>query len=231
MKKILKKIIYKLFWLLKWFFITSIFSVILFRFIPVPFTPLMLIRTVEQYMDNRPIQLKKKWVSIDKIPNHMQLAVVCAEDQKFLEHWGFDVEAIEKAVENNSKSKRKKGASTISQQTAKNVFLWPSRTWFRKGLEVYFTLLIEIFWSKERIMTVYLNCIEFGDGVYGVQAASKKYFNKNSHQLTKSESALLTAVLPSPLRYRVINPGKYVKSRQSWIIRQMNQWNNVLIYP
>src|SRR3990172_3885161 len=177
-----------------WFFILSIVSVILFRWIPIPVTPLMLIRCVEQSVDdNRDVKLKKEWVSLEEISPQLQLAVVCAEDQNFLEHRGFDFNAIEKAVEHNKNHKRKRGASTISQQTAKNVFLTSGRNWLRKGFEVYFTFLIETFWSKERIMQVYLNVIEFGDGIYGAEAASQQFFHTSAKKLSRQQAALLAA--------------------------------------
>ena len=166
-----------------WFFGISIFSVIVFRFVPVPVTILMLQRCVEQKIDGEPMVLQKDWVSLDKISNNLQLAVVTSEDQQFLWHHGFDFEAIEKAQKYNEKQKKRKrpktrGASTISQQTAKNVFLFPQRSYIRKGLEVYFTALIELLWSKQRIMEVYLNVIEMGDGIYGAEAAAQYYFHK-----------------------------------------------------
>ena len=156
-----------------WFFILSVFSVILFRFVPVPLTPLMLIRCVEQKFDGRPMQMQKDWVPLEQISPAMPLAAIAAEDQNFEDHFGFDLKAIQKAEKYNEKhkGKRLKGASTISQQTSKNVFLWPSRSYIRKGFEVYFTFLIEVFWSKKRIMEVYLNVIEMGDGIYGIEAA------------------------------------------------------------
>ncbi len=230
MKTFLKKIGSYLISIIKWFFISTIVVVILYRFIPVFITPLMLIRSVEQIFGKDDFVCKKDWVGQDELPDNMQLAVVCAEDQKYLDHSGFDIEAIEKAMKHNKKSKRIKGASTISQQTAKNVFLWPGRSWVRKGLEVYFTFLIEIFWSKERIMTVYLNVIEFGDGIYGVQAASKTFFKKNAVKINRSEAAMLAAVLPNPHRFKVNKPSNYVKKRQSWILNQMNHWDNQLDY-
>ncbi len=223
-----KKVLFGIWIVIKWFLIASIFVIILFRFIPIPFTPLMLQRCVEQWANDKPLKLKKDWVGADQLPNHLQLAVVCAEDQTFLNHMGFDVEAIEKAIKHNKRGKKVRGASTISQQTAKNVFLLPSRTWLRKGLEVYFTFLIELFWSKERILTVYLNIVEFGDGVYGAEAASQNFFNKPAEKLTASQSALLAAVLPSPLRYNAKKPGPYVRKRQQWISRQMNNWDGKL---
>lgn len=157
-----------------WFLSLSVFSVVLFRFVPIPITPLMIIRCIEQKGDGKKMKLDKDWMSLDEISPVMPLAVIAAEDQNFEEHVGFDIDAIKKAEEYNKKhkGKRVKGASTITQQTAKNVFLWPSRSWVRKGFEVYFTLLIEVFWSKKRIMEVYLNVIETGDGIYGVEAAA-----------------------------------------------------------
>lgn len=175
-----------------WFFGISIFSVIVFRFVPVPVTILMLQRCVEQKIDGEPMVMQKDWVSLDKISNNLQLAVVTSEDQQFLWHHGFDFEAIEKAQKYNEKQKKRKrpktrGASTISQQTAKNVFLFPQRSYIRKGLEVYFTGLIELLWSKQRIMEVYLNVIEMGDGIYGAEAAAQYYFHKPASKLTAAE--------------------------------------------
>lgn len=212
------------------FFIASLLSVILFRWVPVPITPLMLIRCVEQKMDGKEMRLKKNWVSFEKISPHLQLAVVCSEDQNFLKHNGFDFEAIEKALEYNETHKKKRGASTISQQTAKNVFLWSGRSWIRKGFEVYFTFLIETFWSKERIMEVYLNVIEMGDGIYGAEATANYYFKKEAVRLTKAESALIAAVLPNPIKFNVGKPSAYMHKRQNWILNQMSQWGGVLKY-
>ncbi len=213
-----------------WFLFLSIFSVILFRWVPVPITPLMLIRVAEQKMDGKDIVLKHDWVAFGDLSPHLQLAVVCSEDQNFIKHNGFDFTAIEKALDHNKNHKRKRGASTISQQTAKNVFLWPGRSWVRKGLEVYFTFLIELFWSKERIMEVYLNSIEFGDGIYGAEAASKSFFKKSAAQLSKEQAALLAVVLPNPIKYSAKKPGGYLRSRQSWCLNQMYLWGGKLIY-
>ena len=165
-------------------------------------------------------------VSLDEIANLPQ-AVVTSEDQKFAEHFGFDVEAIEKAKKYNEKHKGKKmkGASTISQQTAKNVFLWPSRSWIRKGFEVYFTFLIEVLWSKERILEVYLNVIEMGPGIYGAQAASQYYFNKSASQLSKLEAASIAAILPNPVRWSASKPTPYIKKKRTWILRRMNTFH------
>ena len=230
MKKTLKKTARFLLKIMLWFFIISIASVILFRWVPVPVTPLMLIRCWEQTTDGKEIKLKKDWEPLENISPHLALAVVCSEDQNFLNHYGFDVEAIKKAMSHNEKSKRKRGASTISQQTAKNVFLWPGRSWLRKGLEVYFTLAIETLWSKERIMEVYLNVIETGDGVYGAQASAQQFFKKDAVKLSKSEAALIAAVLPNPRKYSATKPSAYIRSRQSWVLRQMALWGGKLSF-
>ena len=200
----------------------SIVLVVLFKWVPVPITPLMLIRNVEQYQNNKPLVLKHDWVSIDKISKDLQLAVICSEDQNFLNHHGFDFEAIQKAMENNEKGRKIKGASTISQQTAKNVFLWPQRHWFRKGVEAYFTFLIELFWSKQRIMEVYLNSIEMGPGIYGAEEASKYWFKKTAVKLNRNEAAAIAAILPNPLKYRANPATNYIEGRKNWIVRQMN---------
>lgn len=208
-----------------WFFGLSIGFTLLYAILPVPLTPLMVQRCFEQAWDSeRSLRLKHDWVSFSELSPQLQLAVVCAEDQDFLEHEGFDFEAIEKAYKYNKTHKRKRGASTISQQTAKNVFLWPSRSWIRKGLEVYFTFLIETVWSKERIMTAYLNSIEFGDGIYGAQAASQHFFGKNATELNRDEAAMLAAVLPNPIIYKVEAPNATVREKQQWIKRQMRMW-------
>ena len=194
-------------------------STLIFRFVPIPVTPLMIIR----YFEMEDGKIDKDWKSLDEIGKNMPLAVVTAEDQKFAEHFGFDLEAIEKAMKYNEKHKGKKvkGASTISQQTAKNVFLWPGRSWIRKGLEVYFTFVIEICWSKERIIEVYLNVIEMGPGVYGTEAASQYYFNKSSSDLTKKEAATIAAILPNPIRWSASRPTPYIIKKRNWIVRHM----------
>ena len=199
--------------------VASILTVIIYRFVPVPVTPLMVIR----YFEMEDGKIDKDWEPIENISPSLPLAVITSEDQKFDEHYGFDIEAIEKAAKYNEryKGKRVKGASTISQQTAKNVFLWPSRSWLRKGLEVYFTLLIEIFWSKERIMEVYLNVIEMGPGVYGAEAAAKHYFRKPAAKLSRSESALIAAILPNPRRWSASKPTNYILRRKNRILRGM----------
>jgi monofunctional biosynthetic peptidoglycan transglycosylase len=213
-----------------WFFILSIGFTVLYRFLPVPITPLMVIRLWEQAFDEKKeIRLYKDWVSISKISKNVPQAVIAAEDQKFMDHNGFDWEAMKTAWENNQKGKRVKGGSTITQQTAKNVFLSPARNLIRKGLEAYFTFLIELIWSKERIMEVYLNVIEMGEGIYGIEAAAQTYFNKPAAKLSKREAALIAAVLPNPRRWSPARPTAYISGRQGWILRQMNNLEQVEI--
>lgn len=225
---VIRKFFRGLFRVLLGLFAFSIVMVVVYRFVPIPFTLLQLSRCGEQLMEGKPLKLNKDWEPLERISPHLQLAVVCSEDQKFPHHYGFDVEQIEKALKRNRKGKKLRGASTISQQTAKNVFLWESRTWVRKGLEVYFTALIELIWSKERILEVYLNVIEMGDGIYGAQAASQAYFRKDAAKLSRSEAALLVAVLPSPRKYSVTRPGPYMYKRQGWVLGQMAQWGGKL---
>jgi monofunctional biosynthetic peptidoglycan transglycosylase len=205
------------------FFGSTILIVLTYRFINPPWTPLMVIRVFQQAFNGEKITLTKDWVSIDKISSQLQLAVIASEDNRFVEHYGFDFEAIGKAKDFNEKKKGKKmrGASTISQQTAKNVFLWPQRSWIRKGLEAYFTVLVELVWSKKRIMEVYLNVIETGKGIYGVEKASQIYFNKPASGLSASEGALLAAILPNPVKWNPAHPTRYLLSRQQWILWNM----------
>lgn len=200
-------------------------GIALFSILPVPFSAVMVERQVSALLGrNFGYVAHSDWVSMDEISPWMGLAVIAAEDQKFPEHWGFDVSAIEKALAHNERNEsRIRGASTLSQQTAKNLFLWDGRSWVRKGLEAGLTLGIETVWSKKRILTVYLNIAEFGDGVFGVEAASQRYFHKPASKLTMSEAALLAAVLPNPIRFKASAPTGYVHSRQAWIMRQMRQ--------
>lgn len=198
----------------------SIFMVLLYKWLPVPFTPLMAIR----YFENPEEEIRHSWVPRQDISRHLQLSVIASEDQNFVKHNGFDFEAIEKAIEDNQKGKRVRGASTISQQTAKNVFLWPGRNWFRKGLEVYFTFLIETLWSKERILEVYLNSIEMGKGIYGAEAAAQYWFGKSAANLSIYEAAAIAAVLPNPREYRANPASNYINQRKNWIVRQMHNY-------
>jgi monofunctional biosynthetic peptidoglycan transglycosylase len=213
-----------------YFLAISLLLVIVFKWAPVPITPLMVVRSVEQKANGKELVLEKDWESIDNISNNLQLAVVCTEDQNFLTHNGFDFTAIKKAMAENKWKKRKRGASTISQQTAKNLFLWQGRSWFRKGLEVYFTFLIEVFWSKERIMEVYLNIIEMGDGIYGAEAASQHYFHKSAANLSNQQAAALAAILPNPRKFSATNPSRYTQKRQRFAMRQMRYWGGKLDY-
>ena len=208
--------------LLLFFFVSTLLAVIIYRFVPVYVTPLMVIRSVQQIVSGDKPTCKHTWVSFDKISPHLPMAVIASEDNRFAEHNGFDFKEIEKAIKENEKRKRKRGASTISQQTAKNVFLWPQSSWVRKGLEVYFTFLIETFWSKERIMTLYLNSIEMGKGIYGAQATAKYKFNTTAAKLTKGQCALIAATLPNPIRFDSAHPSSYILKRQKQILRLMN---------
>lgn len=217
----IKKVFKFLLKIIGWFFAISIVSVIVFKWVPVPATPLMVIRSIQQTINGEDVVWKHDWESIDNISKKLQLAVICSEDQNFLNHYGFDMKAIEKAIEYNKKGKRTRGASTITQQTAKNVFLWPHRSWIRKGFETYFTFLIEVFWSKERIMEVYLNSIEMGNGIYGAEAASQHWFKKPASKLTSYQAAAIAAVLPNPKRYRANPASAYIQRRQAWTVRQM----------
>ena len=170
-----------------------------------------------------PQRIHHSWIAGDRIAPAMRLAVIAAEDQRFPEHFGFDFTAIASALEHNDHSRRIRGASTLSQQTAKNLFLWPSRTYLRKGVEAWFTLLLELLWSKQRILEVYLNVVEFGPGIYGVDAASRAYFHHSARSLDWTEAARLAAVLPNPYHYRANPPTPYVLERSEWIVEQMGQ--------
>jgi monofunctional biosynthetic peptidoglycan transglycosylase len=210
-------------WAIALFFSTTILAVVAYRFMPVYLTPLMVIRCVEQSKDGRSLKLHHHWVSMDKISPHMPVAVMASEDQRFLLHHGFDYKAIESAAKRNIKGgKNKLGGSTITQQTAKNVFLWPGRSWVRKGLEAYFTTLMELLWSKQRIMEVYLNSIEMGEGIYGVEAISLDNWGLRASQLSKEQCALIAVTLPNPRKFSSKHPSAYIQKRQRRIIREMN---------
>jgi len=204
-----------------WFFILSIGAVIVLRFVPVYFTPLMGIRMIEQIKAGEPVKCYHKWVPYNEISDHLKRAVIASEDQRFFQHKGFDRIEIEKAMKENKKRRRPRGASTISQQTAKNVFLWPKSSWIRKGLEAYFTVLIEFFWPKERILEVYLNCMETGNGIYGAEAIANHHFNTTASKLTAAQSALIAATLPNPRRFSSKKPSPYILKRQQEILQQM----------
>lgn len=217
-----KKIIVFLFKLFLWFNIISLFFVLLYKFVPVPFTPLMAIRAVEHKSAGKEMVCSHDWVSLDEISTNLPKAVISSEDGNFLTHNGFDFKAIEKAFDSNQKGKKLKGGSTISQQTAKNVFLWQGRSYVRKGLEVYFTVLIEFIWGKERIMEVYLNSIEMGDGVYGAQAAANHWYRKDAKNLTRQEAAGIAAILPNPRKFKASNSSSYINRRKAKISKYIS---------
>ncbi len=205
------------------FFASTILSVVALRWLPVLYTPLMFIRMGQQMAGDEKVTLHHHWIPLDDMAPALSTAVMASEDARFLEHHGFDFKAIEQAAMRNIKhpEKRKHGASTISQQTAKNVFLWPGRSWVRKGFEVYFTVLIEVFWSKERIMEVYLNSIEMGEGIYGASAVAEHHFNTTADKLTRGQCALIAASLPNPRRFNSARPSSYMLRRQARILREM----------
>ena len=206
-----------------WFGVLSILWVLFYKLVPIAYTPLMALRYIN---GNTDYESHHDWKPIEQISTNLQLAVICAEDQNFINHNGFDYEAIKRAFNENKITKRTKGGSTISQQTAKNVFLWPQRSWLRKGFEVYFTFLIEKVWGKERILEVYLNSIEMGDGVYGAEAASNYWFNKKAKNLTRQEAASIAGVLPNPLEFKANPRTKYLERRKTWILKQMQNYGS-----
>ncbi len=211
------------------FILLSFASALVMRIVPPPFTPLMLIRGIQGMSEGGGFVMRKDWQPLEKISPYLVQAVIASEDQKFLSHSGFDLEAISKAYTSNRMGKKQRGASTISQQTAKNVFLWPTSSYFRKAVEVYFTLLIELVWSKERIMEVYLNVAEFGPGIYGAEQAARSYFHKPASNLTKREAAILAAVLPAPRRWNAARPTVYLLQRRQWIQRQMKNLGPIVL--
>ena len=219
--KILKKLQCWLQRVVIFFFASTILAVVAYRWIPVYFTPLMFIRCYQQVSRGEEVRMRHHWVPLSEMSKYMPVAVMASEDQRFMEHHGFDFDAIDKAIKEHQDGKRQRGGSTISQQTAKNVFLWPEASWVRKGLEAYFTVLIELCWSKQRIMEVYLNSIEMGDGIYGAEAVAQWHFATTAAGLTRQQCALIAATLPNPLRFSSKNPSKYMLRRQTWIMRQM----------
>ncbi|RDI56996.1 monofunctional biosynthetic peptidoglycan transglycosylase [Flavobacterium glaciei] len=204
-----------------WFFGLSLFFVVLFKFVPVPFTPLMVIRAIENKVAGKEVFFSHDWEPIENISMNLQKAVIASEDGTFLKHNGFDFVAMQKAYKSNERGRRIKGGSTISQQTAKNIFLWQGRSYLRKGLEAYFTVLIEIVWGKERIMEVYLNSIEMGNGVYGAQAATQHWYRKEASNLTPMQAAGIAAILPNPRKYSATSSSSYINRRKAKIVRVM----------
>lgn len=211
-----------IFRVLLWFFGLSIFSVVVFKFVPVPFTPLMVIRFFENVSNGKENHFNHNWEPIENISMNLQKAVIASEDGTFLSHNGFDFLAMQKAYKSNERGRKIKGGSTISQQTAKNVFLWQGRSYLRKGLEAYFTVLIEVIWGKKRIMEVYLNSIEMGDGVYGAHAATQYWYRKDASSLTKIQAAGIAAILPNPRKYKATSSSSYINNRKAKIVRVMN---------
>ncbi|MFA9189340.1 monofunctional biosynthetic peptidoglycan transglycosylase [Flavobacterium magnesitis] len=204
-----------------WFVGLSLFFVVFFKFVPVPFTPLMLMRAIENKTAGKPVYFNHDWEPLENISVNLQKAVIASEDGLFLKHNGFDFKSMQKAYKNNERGRRIKGGSTISQQTAKNVFLWQGRSYIRKGLEAYFTVLIELIWGKERIMEVYLNSIEMGNGVYGAQAAAEHWYRKDAADLTPRQAAGIAAILPSPRKYTATSSSSYINRRKDKIVRVM----------
>lgn len=194
---------------------------LLFKVLPVPYSAYMVQQKVSHLLSGESYSIKHKWVNLDKIAWQMQVAVIASEDQKFKDHFGIDVNAIELALKRNVKSNKVRGASTISQQTVKNLFLWSGRSWIRKGVELPLTLLVEGVWSKKRILEVYLNIAEFGKGIFGVEAAARHFFHKSAKNLNSSEAALLAASLPNPLEFKVNRAGPIMRKKQRWIMQQM----------
>ena len=209
------------------FFVSTILMAAIYRVMPVYFTPLMGIRLVEQWTEGNPLKIHHAWVPLEEISPRLVQAVVASEDNLFMEHPGFDFKQIQKAMEENKSRKRPRGASTITQQTAKNVFLWPASSLVRKGFEVYFTVLIEFVWGKERIMEVYLNSIEMGDGIYGAESVAELHFKKNARSLSTSNCATIAATLPNPRRFNSARPSSYIKRRRAQIIDLMGKIGRV----
>ena len=211
--------IMRFFWkLIIWFNIISLFFVVLYKFVPVPYTPLMVIRYFENKSAGKDIETKHHWVPLENISKNLQKAVIASEDGRFFEHYGLDFSAMQKAAVGNFKGKKLKGGSTITQQTAKNIFLWQGRSYFRKALEAYYTVLIELIWGKERILEVYLNSIEMGDGIYGAEAATQHWYKKDCKSLTRMQAAGIAAILPNPRRFSP-NGSAYISRKQSRIAR------------
>ncbi len=224
-KRILTSIFRWLFWSVVIFVVSSVVLVFIYKYVPPFITPFMVIRSVEGMFTGKNVSITKSWVSYDEISDNIKRAVIFSEDKRYLQHDGFDWKAISAAKKYNERMKGKRviGASTISMQTSKNVFLWHGRNYLRKGLEAYFTVLIEAVWGKERILEVYLNIIEWGEGIYGVEAASEYYFKKSAKNLTVREAGALAAIVPNPRKWSAANPTSYVKKRTSLISSQLKR--------
>ncbi|GAB6388571.1 monofunctional biosynthetic peptidoglycan transglycosylase [Stutzerimonas marianensis] len=209
--------------LLLWLIALSVLLVLVFRWVPPPFTALMVERKIESWVQDDSIDLQRTWRPWKELPDHLKMAVIAAEDQKFASHWGFDLEAIRAAFAHNERGGSLRGASTLSQQVAKNLFLWSGRSWVRKGLEVWFTGLIELLWPKQRILEVYLNSVEWGSGVFGAEAAARHHFGVGAPYLSVQQASQLAAVLPNPRAWSAGRPGPHVRNRAAWIRRQISQ--------
>ncbi|MDF3933035.1 monofunctional biosynthetic peptidoglycan transglycosylase [Pseudomonas citronellolis] len=219
----MRNLLRRLFKFLVYFALGSVAVVIVLRWVPPPGSMLMLERKLQSWFNGQPIDLQRDWQSWDEISDNLKIAVIAGEDQKFAEHHGFDLPAIEQALAHNERGKSVRGASTISQQTAKNLFLWSGRSWLRKGLEAWFTVLLETFWPKQRILEVYLNSAEWDSGVFGAQAAARHHFGVDADKLSAQQAAQLAAVLPNPRKWSAARPSAYVRQRAAWIRQQMWQ--------
>lgn len=219
LRTLLRRLIKLLFWLTA----LSVLLVAVFRWVPPPITGLMVERKVESWASDEPIDLQRSWRPWQTLPDDLKMAVIAAEDQKFADHWGFDIAAIRAAFAHNERGGSLRGASTLSQQVAKNLFLWSGRSWIRKGLEVWFTGWIELLWPKQRILEVYLNSVEWGDGIFGAQAAAQHHFGIGASYLSTTQASQLAAVLPNPREWNAGRPGPHVRQRASWIRQQMRQ--------
>lgn len=203
------------------FIFLSILLILPFKWIDPPTSSYMIQQKQALAEDSNESTISYEWVDWHKISDYTKMAAITSEDQRFPFHNGFDLEAIEKAIEESQQGEDLRGASTITQQVAKNMFLWPGRSFIRKGIEAYLTVLIELFWSKERILEIYLNIAEFGPGVFGVQAAAQQYFETSASSLSMGQSALMMTALPSPKRYNLADPSPYMMERRNWILRYM----------
>ena len=206
-----------------WFIALSAALVLVLRWVPPPGSMLMVERKIESWIDGKPIDLQRDWRPWKELPDDLKMAVIAGEDQHFAEHWGFDFTAIRQAFDHNEAGGSLRGASTISQQTAKNLFLWSSRSWVRKGFETWFTILLEALWPKQRILEVYLNSVEWGDGIFGAEAAARHYFGVDADALSERQASLLAAVLPNPREWNPSRPSAYVAERAAWIRQQERQ--------
>jgi len=219
LRTLLRRLIKLLFWLTA----LSVLLVAVFRWVPPPITGLMIERKVESWASGEPIDLQRSWRPWQTLPDDLKMSVIAAEDQKFADHWGFDIAAIRAAFAHNERGGSLRGASTLSQQVAKNLFLWSGRSWIRKGLEVWFTGWIELLWPKQRILEVYLNSVEWGEGIFGAQAAAQHHFGIGASYLSTAQASQLAAVLPNPREWNAGRPGPHVRQRASWIRQQMRQ--------